>query len=198
VAEGGCEVFIVHARKAWLQGLSPKENREVPPLNYPWVYRLKSDFPQLTIVINGGIDSRSTNARNTSRGRRRHARQRRLSQPLAPGGRRHASVRRWPAGRARREDVLDACLPYVERNCRGHALNQITRHLLGLYQHVPGARRFRRLLSEQATARAGADVPSPRRRAGKRPEDRRLKQHLSAVQAHRDPCMSDKLTNSRP
>jgi tRNA-dihydrouridine synthase A len=55
VADGGCEVFIVHARKAWLSGLSPKENREIPPLNYPWVYQLKRDFPQLTIVLNGGI-----------------------------------------------------------------------------------------------------------------------------------------------
>ena len=57
VAAAGCSVFIVHARKAWLQGLSPKENREIPPLNYPWVYRLKNDFPELTVVINGGIRS---------------------------------------------------------------------------------------------------------------------------------------------
>ena len=57
VAAGGAEVFIVHARKAWLQGLSPKENREIPPLNYEWVYHLKRDFPELTIVINGGIES---------------------------------------------------------------------------------------------------------------------------------------------
>jgi tRNA-dihydrouridine synthase A len=57
VAEAGCSVFIVHARKAWLQGLSPKQNREIPPLNYAWVYQLKRDFPQLTIVINGGIQT---------------------------------------------------------------------------------------------------------------------------------------------
>jgi len=57
IAAVGCSTFIVHARKAWLQGLSPKENREVPPLNYPWVYQLKQDFPQLDIVINGGIQS---------------------------------------------------------------------------------------------------------------------------------------------
>ena len=57
VASGGAEVFIVHARKAWLQGLSPKENREIPPLNYDWVYHLKRDFPELTIVINGGIET---------------------------------------------------------------------------------------------------------------------------------------------
>jgi tRNA-dihydrouridine synthase A len=57
VAEGGAEVFMVHARKAWLQGLSPKENREIPPLNYEWVYQLKRDFPELTIVINGGIET---------------------------------------------------------------------------------------------------------------------------------------------
>lgn len=57
VASGGAEVFIVHARKAWLQGLSPKENREIPPLNYDWVYHLKRDFPDLTIVINGGIET---------------------------------------------------------------------------------------------------------------------------------------------
>ena len=57
VAAAGCSVFIVHARKAWLQGLSPKENREIPPLNYPWVYQLKKDFPHLTIVVNGGIQT---------------------------------------------------------------------------------------------------------------------------------------------
>ncbi|WP_246139649.1 tRNA dihydrouridine(20/20a) synthase DusA [Parahaliea aestuarii] len=150
VAEAGCEVFIVHARKAWLQGLSPKENREIPPLNYPWVYRLKRDMPGLTVVINGGIQSLEDC-------------QRHLQQVDGVMLGREAYQNPWclaevdsvlfgmdkPA--SARDDVIEALLPYVEQQlARGARLNHVTRHILGLYQGVPGARRFRRHLSENA------------------------------------------------
>lgn len=159
VAAAGCEVFIVHARKAWLQGLSPKENREVPPLNYPWVYRLKRDLPHLSIVINGGIQ--------TLEQCREH-----LAQVDGVMLGREAYQNPWmlaevdsqlygmdkPA--ASRDDVIAALLPYVEQQLTAGAhLNHITRHILGLYQGVPGARKFRRHLSENAYKKtAGPEV----------------------------------------
>ncbi|MDP5052568.1 MAG: tRNA dihydrouridine(20/20a) synthase DusA [Congregibacter sp.] len=159
VAAGGCQVFIVHARKAWLSGLSPKENREVPPLNYPWVYRLKQDFPELTIVVNGGIESLDDCEPQLQQ----------LDGVMLGRSAYHnpwilAEVDRRLFGRPQRfsyrEELIDAMLPYVETElAKGVRLNQITRHLLGLYQEVPGARRYRRLLSEQAhRPGAGADV----------------------------------------
>ena len=159
VADAGCGVFIVHARKAWLQGLSPKENREIPPLNYPWVYRLKRDFPALTIVLNGGIQSLAEC--------REH-----LQQVDGVMIGREAYQNPWLLAEADRElfgmdnpvesrdDVIDRLLPYVERQlARGAHLNHITRHILGLYQGVPGARKFRRHLSENAYRKdAGLEV----------------------------------------
>lgn len=150
VAEGGCEVFIVHARKAWLQGLSPKQNREVPPLNYPWVYELKREMPELSIIVNGGIETFEECERHLAKvdgvmlGRAAYHNPWML-----------ADVDRHFFGQANplryREELLEALLPYIETQCaQGVRLNQITRHLMGLYQQVPGARRFRRLLSEQA------------------------------------------------
>lgn len=157
VAGGGCEVFLVHARKAWLQGLSPKENREVPPLNYPWVYRLKQDFPQLTIVINGGIDSIDACAGH-------------LQQVDGVMLGRAAYQTPWLLARvdsalfsesdpvATPEAAIEALLPYVEKQlAAGVYLNHITRHVLGLFAGRPGARRFRRHLSENAH-RPGADA----------------------------------------
>ncbi|MEZ5567954.1 MAG: tRNA dihydrouridine(20/20a) synthase DusA [Halioglobus sp.] len=150
VANAGCDVFIVHARKAWLQGLSPKENREIPPLNYPWVYQLKRDFPTLSIVINGGIQSLAeceTHLRQVDGvmlGREAY------QNPwmLADVDRRLFSQDN-PAGS--RDEVVAALLPYCERALAGGArLNHITRHVLGLYQGMPGARKFRRHLSENA------------------------------------------------
>lgn len=159
VAAAGCEVFIVHARKAWLQGLSPKQNREIPPLNYPWVYRLKRDFPHLTIVMNGGIQTLE-------------ACQAHLAQVDGVMMGREAYQNPWmlsevdsqlygiekPAGS--RDDVMAGLLPYVERQlARGVHLNHMTRHILGLYQGVPGARKFRRHLSENAYKKgAGIEV----------------------------------------
>lgn len=151
ISAAGCNVFIVHARKAWLQGLSPRENRDIPPLNYPWVYRLKRDFPALTIVINGGIQSLEECETHLQQvdgvmlGREAY------QNPwmLADVDRRLFSVDN-PA--RSRDDVIAALLPYCEQVLakKGGRLNHVTRHILGLYQGVPGARKFRRHLSENA------------------------------------------------
>jgi tRNA-dihydrouridine synthase A len=159
IAAAGCSVFIVHARKAWLQGLSPKENREIPPLHYPWVYRLKREFPTLTIVLNGGIQSLAA------------CREHLLQVDGVMIGR-EAYQNPWMLAEVdrvlfgmdnpaqSRDDVIDSLLPYVERQlARGAHLNHITRHILGLYQGVPGARKFRRHLSENAYRKeAGLEV----------------------------------------
>jgi tRNA-dihydrouridine synthase A len=153
----GCSVFIVHARKAWLQGLSPKENREIPPLNHPWVYRLKRDFPQLTFVINGGIQSLAEcrahleHVDGVMLGREAYLNPWLLAQVdevlFGASGPAHS-----------RDDVIAALLPYTRRQiAQGAQLNHITRHILGLFQGVPGARKFRRHLSENAW-REGAGV----------------------------------------
>jgi tRNA-dihydrouridine synthase A len=150
LSEAGCATFIVHARKAWLQGLSPKENREIPPLSYETVYRLKQDFPTLTIVINGGITSLPQAEEQLSRvdgvmiGREAYHNpwilaeaDRRLFGDSAPPPDRHGA--------------LDRLLPFVDRElAKGVPLNRITRHILGLFHGRPGARRFRRILSEGA------------------------------------------------
>jgi len=150
VAEAGCSVFIVHARKAWLQGLSPKQNREIPPLNYAWVYQLKRDFPQLTIVINGGIQTLAEcqlhlqHVDGVMLGREAYQNPWMLAEvdSLLFGVDKPADSR---------EDVITALLPYTKQQIeRGASLNHITRHILGLYQGVPGARKFRRHLSENA------------------------------------------------
>lgn len=159
VAAAGCSVFIVHARKAWLQGLSPKENREIPPLNYPWVYQLKKDFPALTIVVNGGIQTLEECQTHLAHvdgvmiGREAYQNPWMLAEldPLLFGMDKPANSR---------DDVVAALLPYVEQQlARGTHLNHITRHILGLYQGVPGARKFRRHLSENAYKKeAGLEV----------------------------------------
>jgi len=157
VAAAGCPVFIVHARKAWLQGLSPKENREIPPLNYPWVYRLKRDFPHLTIVLNGGIQSLEQCRAHLEQvdgvmlGREAYGNPWLLAQV--------DEVLFGTVSEARsRDDVVAALLPYARRQlAAGAQLNHITRHILGLFQGVPGARQFRRHLSENAW-RKGAGV----------------------------------------
>tara|TARA_R110002110_G_scaffold114374_2_gene283721 strand:+ start:28858 stop:29871 length:1014 start_codon:yes stop_codon:yes gene_type:complete len=156
-AEAGCMVFVVHARKAWLQGLSPKENREIPPLNYPWVHRLKADLPQLTIVVNGGITTleecrqQLTQVDGVMLGRAAY------HDPWLL-----ADVDRVLFGADNplqsRHAVIEQMLPYVARElAAGTRLNHITRHLLGLYQGLPGARQFRRHISENAH-RKGAGI----------------------------------------
>jgi tRNA-dihydrouridine synthase A len=158
VATAGCEVFIIHARKAWLSGLSPKENREIPPLQYERVYRLKEDFPDLKIVLNGGINTSAAIMRHLNRvdgimvGRCAYQDPYALSdiQQLLFGG----DV--LPA----REEVVNRYIPYIEQQLRqGVYLKHMTRHMLGLYQGLPGARAWRRCLSEHACkSGAGIDV----------------------------------------
>jgi tRNA-dihydrouridine synthase A len=159
VAAAGCDTVIVHARKAWLSGLSPRENREIPPLRYDVVHRLKAARPDLTVVINGGIQGLDAAAAQLSHvdgvmiGRAAYhdpyllaEADRRLFDPAAP----------VPS----RQDVLAALLPYIEAElAEGTPLAAMTRHILGLFQGVPGARAWRRHLTERACRPgAGADV----------------------------------------
>ena len=150
VAAAGCSVFIVHARKAWLQGLSPKENREIPPLNYPWVYQLKKDFPHLTIVVNGGIQTieecqdHLEHVDGVMLGREAYQNPWMLAQV-------DEALFGMDSPLKSRDDVIAELVPFAEQHlAQGGQLNHITRHILGLYQGIPGARKFRRHLSENA------------------------------------------------
>ncbi|MEQ8267737.1 MAG: tRNA dihydrouridine(20/20a) synthase DusA [Parvibaculum sp.] len=159
VREAGCETLIVHARKAWLEGLSPKENRDVPPLDYPLVYRLKQAMPEMEIVINGGIATLDEAAAHLAHVDGAMLGRAAYQHPyiLAEVDRRFYGGGRKVPGR---HDVLDAFLPYVERElAHGTHLHAMTRHILGLFQGCPGARAFRRHLSENAPRPgAGAEV----------------------------------------
>ncbi len=151
VAATGVSTFIVHARKAWLKGLSPKENREVPPLDYQRVYRLKARHPELTIVINGGIETLDDACRHLKHvdgvmlGRAAYQHpyiladvDRRIFEETTPA--------------PTRGEALARLLPYAEGHIgKGGRLSNITRHVLGLYHGQPRGRAFRRLLSERAT-----------------------------------------------
>jgi tRNA-dihydrouridine synthase A len=159
IARAGCTVFIVHARKAWLEGLSPKENREIPPLDYGRVYRLKAAFPELTIVLNGGIGSLEEAAVHLeAAGGVMLGRAAYKSPALL------ADVDRLffgdPAPSPPASTVLEGMLGYTGRElARGTKLSAITRHMLGLLNGLPGARRFRRLLTaESVKAGAGLEV----------------------------------------
>ena len=159
VAGAGVTHFIIHARKAWLQGLSPKQNREVPPLDYPLVLRMKQQFPELTICINGGITTL-----DLARGL--------LAQGLDgvmigraayhdPGSVLIGADALW--GDTVHPDVFavaDKMRPYIAAHlAAGGRLHQITRHMLGLFHGCPGARAWRRILSEGASREgAGLDV----------------------------------------
>ncbi len=144
----GVQVLIVHARKAWLKGLSPKENREVPPLDYARVHRLKREFPELVVVINGGIRTLEDihvqlgAVDGVMLGRAAYHDPWLLAQ---------VEAELYGTPLPSRESVLRAMRPYVEAElARGTVLKHISRHLLGLYQGEPGARAFRRTLSEGA------------------------------------------------
>jgi tRNA-dihydrouridine synthase A len=157
VAGAGCRTVIVHARKAWLDGLSPKENREVPPLDYPRVYRLKAAHPELEIVINGGIasleeaEAHLAHVDGVALGRAAYQNPYLLAEV---DGRLFGDA----APSLTRRAVLERLVPYAERHVRnGGRLNNVTRHILGLYHGRPRARAFRRHLSELAP-RGGAGV----------------------------------------
>ncbi len=161
VTVGGCRTFVVHARKAILEGLSPKDNRSVPPLRYDYVYRLKSEFPSLEIIINGGIqsleeiDAHLRHVDGVMIGR--HAYHDPywlavLEQRYYPGD----AERQSPS----RPEIIERYLPYMEARLReGTRLHDMTRHILGLFATQPGARRWRRYISENAhRPGAGIDV----------------------------------------
>lgn len=159
VSENGCSTFIVHARKAWLKGLSPKENREVPPLQYDKVYRLKQDFPHLEIIINGGLTT-LTQCQEALR----HVDGVMLGREIYSNPYLLAEVDQLLYGddqpQISREAVVQQFMNYcAEQMTQGVRLNHMTRHILGLYQGLPGARRFRRVISEQAhQPHAGIEV----------------------------------------
>jgi tRNA-dihydrouridine synthase A len=150
VAHAGCSTFIVHARKALLRGLSPKQNREIPPLQYEVVQRLKNDFPRLEIVINGGfktlaqIEQQLNHLDGAMIGREAY------QNPwvLAQVDRRIYGIQ----GQTQtRRQVVEGLLPFVaEQRESGVPLHRITRHMLGLFQGRPGARAWRRHLSDNA------------------------------------------------
>lgn len=158
VAEAGCTTFIIHARKAWLQGLSPKENREVPPLNYERVYRLKRERPDLEIIINGGIGTLAETEGHLAQvdgcmlGRAPYANPYMLAE---------ADGRFWGVadpGRSRTA-VVEDYLPYLRaRLAEGVPLHHMSRHMGGLFSGCPGARAWRRTLAEGAARKGGSTV----------------------------------------
>ena len=155
--QGGCDNFTLHARKAWLSGLSPKENREIPPLDYPRVYQVKQDFPHLTVSINGGIKTL-----NEAKAHLMHVDGVMMGREAYQNPGILAEVDRELFGtRTDAPDVvsvIEAMYPYIEHELsQGTYLGHITRHMLGIFQGIPGARQFRRHLSENAH-KAGADV----------------------------------------
>ena len=150
VAKTGCRTFLVHARKAWLKGLSPKQNREIPELNYDRVYQLKKDFPHLEIIINGGVTTLDQSLDHLDHidgvmvGREAYTNPYLLAtvdqqiygseQPLVS-----------------REKIAEAFLDYVDNElAKGTKLQAMTRHILGLFHGMPGARQYRRHISENA------------------------------------------------
>jgi tRNA-dihydrouridine synthase A len=158
VEHAKADALIVHARKAWLKGLSPKENREVPPLDYGRVYRLKAAHPHLTVVLNGGIgaveEARAHLAHvdGVMMGRAAYQEPWRLLDvdPVFFGAK---------AAFASTKLAAEAFIPYIEREmAQGTRLHAITRHLHGLFRAVPGARAYRRTLAGAAASQAGAEV----------------------------------------
>jgi tRNA-dihydrouridine synthase A len=148
LADAGCRVFIVHARSAWLKGLSPRENREVPPLRYEVVHRLKADFPLLTIVLNGGLSTLETvrcelaGVDGVMLGRAAYH-----DPYLLAGVDRALFDASAPV--PSREEVVARMSDYLSREvARGTAPRHVVRHMLGLYQGVRGARTWRRRLSD--------------------------------------------------
>jgi len=149
LAQSGCSVFVMHARKALLAGLSPKQNRDVPPLHHDWVYRLKQEMPGLSIVINGGIDSLPMA-------------QTQLEQVDGVMLGRAAYHTPWVLAQCQqqffqqshditRSQVIEAMTLYIEQQrVKGVAVKHISRHVLGLFQGMPGAKAWRRYISENA------------------------------------------------
>lgn len=155
VAQAGCKTFIIHARKAWLKGLSPKENREIPPLRYELVYQIKQEFPQLEILINGGITTLEQCQMHLQHvdgvmvGREAYHNPWVLAQV-------DAQLYGTSTAVDDRKAIVEAFLPYVQQQLeQGIPLGHMTRHILGIFQGMAGARAWRRHISENAH-KAGA------------------------------------------
>ncbi len=153
VAARGCRTFIVHARKAWLDGLSPKQNREIPPLRHDVVYRVREMYPELTVILNGGVKSLAE-----AREHLQHVDGVMIGREAYhnPSILLDADREIFGADRARaaRTEILAAYAEYMAAEMRhGTPLQHMARHLLGLYQGQPGARRFRRFISENLPRR---------------------------------------------
>jgi tRNA-dihydrouridine synthase A len=175
VASRGCSIFILHARKAWLQGLSPKENREVPPLDYGRVYRLKAAFPELTVIINGGIATIGEAQAHLGMvdgvmlGRAAYKTPALLGEiDRTLFGERAESLRP--------DAIMERMRDYAEKELRGGTrLSSIARHLIGLLNGRPGARQFRRLLTEESVKPgAGLDVLEAAIEAARRVQEREV------------------------
>ena len=150
VAATGCDTFIIHARKAWLKGLSPKENREIPPLNYARVHQLKADFPRLNIILNGGLATLDHAADEM----------RALDGVMLGRAAYHTPWLLADVDSAffqkanpltNRIDVVTGMCPYIEEQLhRGDSLSKMTRHMLGLFHGQPGGRHWRQIISERS------------------------------------------------
>ncbi|GLQ74441.1 tRNA dihydrouridine(20/20a) synthase DusA [Vibrio penaeicida] len=157
--KGGCEQFTIHARKAWLSGLSPKENREIPPLDYPRAYQLKKDFSHLNIAVNGGIKTLDEAKEHLQYldgvmiGREAYQ-----SPYLLAFVDQELFGSEKPV--KKRSDIVREMYPYIEKELsNGAYLGHMTRHMLGLFQSMPGARQWRRYISENAHKKgAGLEV----------------------------------------
>jgi len=153
VSATGCRRVVIHARKAWLQGLSPKENRDIPPLDYDLVHQMKAAFPHLHVSLNGGVETLAeaeallaAGLDGVMIGRAAYHR----PWEILAGADERIYGRAAPVSDP--EDIARAMLPYIERHLSdGGRLHQVTRHMLGLFAGRPGARGWRRVLSEQAT-----------------------------------------------
>jgi tRNA-dihydrouridine synthase A len=157
VIAAGADALIVHARKAWLNGLSPKENRDIPPLDYDRVYRLKAAMPDVPIIINGGIGSVAEAKQHLAHvdgvmlGRAAYQEPWRLLTV-------DADLFGEAAPHAGMKGAFEAMMPYIEGQlAQGARLHSMTRHFVGAFHGVPGARAFRRPLAEHGV-RAGAGV----------------------------------------
>ncbi|ENI4488694.1 tRNA dihydrouridine(20/20a) synthase DusA [Vibrio fluvialis] len=155
--KGGCEQFTIHARKAWLSGLSPKENREIPPLDYLRAYQLKQDFPHLIIAVNGGVKTLAEAKEHLQ-----HLDGVMIGREAYQSPYLLAEVDQQIFGLdtpvKKRSQVVQEMYPYIEQQlAQGSYLGHITRHMLGLFQNMPGARQWRRHISENAH-KAGAGI----------------------------------------
>ncbi len=156
IADAGCGDFIIHARKAWLKGLSPKQNRDIPPLCYDVVYQIKKDFPELNISLNGGITSLGSaidilqHVDGVMVGREAYHNPYLLAEV-------DAQIYKSPNDIKTRHQIVEELMPYIEQHLHeGGRLHNITRHILGLFHGIAGARTWRRALSENSPKK-GAD-----------------------------------------